>query len=577
MSADSFRLLDCHRPALEDGRYVLEVRQHLTRMNDAGHSETLAEYSARQGFLVQGPRYALAPDDVVGVYPPAGSRGHFGAVVPHVILGASTLPWERSPSSAAGGQQPPWLALVLVHEDDGVLTAAVPLSRLDKDLHADFPERVSKLSGPGQVLVEPGEAEAQMVAVVDLPAAIVDRLLPAPAHRALLVHVRVRGEADSRAVVVARQSPRLGVTTAHLVSLEGRYDGDGFKRCDAAKSHVRFVSLYSWRFRSEAATRPYFDTLVHGLDVGTLRLPAARDNADAEHFLAQGAVALPREGFDGGGGSALYHGPLVPWRGAGIAAGDPGPAPRAAPGGPIPELQVDDLSHAAAWELGRLMLLHDPGVARRLYAWKCHSFQGACCEALAASDARHRTDHLPCRRRDDDHPFPFDWFDRLMRLEGVPFGYLVATPQMLPPESLRRFEVERRWIESLVDGAFLVGSLGGAQCAHHEQAMRAELHARIPRFGGFLLRSAMVSGWPELRVAVSAKGRAVEPIVRRLSRDTLLCLFDGGADRVELAVPDDHRHFEPPAGNDEFPGRFRSAVDLARACLVHGHSLALAL
>ena len=120
-----------------------------------------------------------------------------------------------------------------------------------------------------------------------------------------------------------------------------------------------------------------------------------------------------------------------------------------------------------------------------------------------------------------------------MRLEGVPFGYLVATPQMLPPESLRRFEVERRWIESLVDGAFLVGSLGGAQCAHHEQAMRAELHARIPRFGGFLLRSAMVSGWPELRVAVSAKGRAVEPIVRRLSRDTLLCLFDGGADRVE--------------------------------------------
>jgi len=577
MSAEPFRLLDSHRPALKDGRYVLEVKQHLTRMSDAAHSETLAEYSARRCFFVQGPRYALAPEDVVGVYPPAGGRGQFGAVVPHVILSHSTLPWERSPARAGGDQDPPWLALVLVHEDDSVLTGAVPLSQLDKDAHADFPARVSKLTGHDQLLIEPGESEQQVVQVLDLLAGAVDRFLPASASRALLAHVRVRGAADSRAVVVAHQCPRPGVTTAHLVSLEGRYDGGSFARRDAAKSHVRFVSLHRWRFRSEVATLPYFDALARGLSVGTLRLPAANDNADAEHFLAQGAVVLPRERFDGGGGSALYHGPLVPWRGARLAGASTGPAPRAAPVEAIPDLQVDDLSGAAAWELGRLMLLHDPAAAQRLYAWKCHSFQGACREALAAGDARHETGHLPCRPREDAHPFPYDWFDRLMRLEGVPFGYLVPAPRMLPPESLKRFEVERRWLEALVDGAFLVGSLGRAQCAHHEQTMRADLHARIPRFGGFLLRSALVSGWPELRITVSAKGLALEPIVRRLSADTLLCLFDGEADLLELAVPEDHLHFELPAGSAALPASYSSAVDLALACLVHGHSLSLAL
>src|SRR3984885_3921005 len=50
-----------------------------------------------------------------------------------------------------------------------------------------------------------------------------------------------------------------------------------------------------------------------------------------------------------------------------------------------------------------------------------------------------------------------DWLTKLKLLYGIPFNYLVPDEQFLPMETLRFFQVDPDWINSLTDGALSVG------------------------------------------------------------------------------------------------------------------------
>lgn len=148
---------------------------------------------------------------------------------------------------------------------------------------------------------------------------------------------------------------------------------------------------------------------------------------------------------------------------------------------------------------------------------------------------------------------------KLHHLIGVPFRYLVPNNTMLPPESIRFFFVDQNWVDALIDGAMSLGRIGATDAAH-DQALspvvgqraegislstrrlqlgrpKAEEPLATPVYSGFLLRSAVVSGWPGLEVQAfkSAEGSGVQTkcsgegvdLVRmdRLSNDVLLCLF----------------------------------------------------
>jgi hypothetical protein len=181
---------------------------------------------------------------------------------------------------------------------------------------------------------------------------------------------------------------------------------------------------------------------------------------------------------------------------------------------------------------------------------------------------------------DDDGSIPAQlrqWLVRLRLLDGVPFAYLVADTDLLPPESIRWFYVDRRWTDALVQGALAVGTLNSddrTQLTATYPAVRDELDreernlrrrtdtARLSGPGGpisgFLLRSQAVSGWPALHVrAYSAEpgfpdtGPAPDNApaqmrllrLERLAPAVLLCLFDG----IPAVV-----HVEEPRGGVQF-------------------------
>ena len=64
------------------------------------------------------------------------------------------------------------------------------------------------------------------------------------------------------------------------------------------------------------------------------------------------------------------------------------------------------------------------------------------------------------------------WLGRLLTLSGVPFGYLVPDEAMLPPESIRFFRLDEKWVRALLDGAFSLGRNLTAEASGRERQPR---------------------------------------------------------------------------------------------------------
>jgi hypothetical protein len=154
------------------------------------------------------------------------------------------------------------------------------------------------------------------------------------------------------------------------------------------------------------------------------------------------------------------------------------------------------------------------------------------------------------------------WLAKLLLLYPVPFPCLVPDERMLPVESLRFFYLDNNWLGALLDGALSIGMESSKQthfarmtrglfqkaaleaAAVHRDSLRGVKADPAPTQGalmsGLLLRSALVSGWPNLAVRPRRKkDGSLLKILRldRLSPSVLLCIFDGIPDMVEFSEP----------------------------------------
>jgi hypothetical protein len=159
------------------------------------------------------------------------------------------------------------------------------------------------------------------------------------------------------------------------------------------------------------------------------------------------------------------------------------------------------------------------------------------------------------------------WLTDLTALGGVPLDYLVPDERMLPHESFRFFQVDPNWIYSLLEGAYSVGRVTSSDQAHDDVNARS-LYGRVApglyshihekasggaapfHYSGFLLRSALVSGWPGLRVKAYGKDGKELTLApgesesgRRLTPDILFYLVEGIIAKVTLQEPNEGLHF----------------------------------
>ncbi|MEM7010013.1 MAG: hypothetical protein AAF585_00895, partial [Verrucomicrobiota bacterium] len=220
-----------------------------------------------------------------------------------------------------------------------------------------------------------------------------------------------------------------------------------------------------------------------------------------------------------------------------------------------------DASYAAAWQLGRTLALEHRAVAVALFEWKRR-------HAASLHSARLFADHgyrfpiggaSTALSDSDTVPVINQWFEDLTLLRHVPFAYLAPNDLLLPPESMRFFSVDPLWLECLRDGAFSIGRVRPNDVDHDALVLKPKAPIVNAPISGMLIRSSVVSGWPQLRIEVSSdvpKGSARDDsalpesdspinILRQevVGPDTLLCLFDGEVRTADVFLPPELLHF----------------------------------
>ena len=387
------QLYDAVLPPLKNDTYKLSVSTSVT-----GGNFPLAPRDSY--FAIEGPRFALAASEVSSVHPPRNAVGFFEEVLPHVVLGRRTLPWERDldpaglipapppdpdePEPRPLQGRPPWLALLVFADDpeapEAKVLTQVPLSTVITD-------------GAVRARLNPGGDP--LVDAVEAPGPLLRRLLPTKDEATLLCHARrvnvddrelAAGDSDGWfAVVMANRLPAPGHRhRACLVSLEQRTDlvpsipwrtGDAVP---AAPATARLVLLHTWTFTA-APARPgggSFRELAVGLDSGLIGTgtPGVTDT---------GHVPVTLHDRTGSELDAWYRGPLCPRPVARDALGPYHSADQARR--VSPETGLEDISYSAAFELGRLLAAADPRLGQELMRWRREAYRQAARSSVATT------------------------------------------------------------------------------------------------------------------------------------------------------------------------------------------------
>ncbi|MEN8129265.1 MAG: hypothetical protein ABFS45_03530 [Pseudomonadota bacterium] len=562
----SFEFVDSHQPPLTAGDHKITARLTIKSKHEADDSRYKFDESfgeVTKNISISGPRFSLSPKEIYTLFPPPGSLGDHANVLPHIVLTRSTLPWERHPWRDAPEtlsdkdkwkRSVSWLALLAFHAEEEVKVSEPPLRELSEyskmeDSH--FPE----------IEIEMAQSLEDKLTVLDVKRGKVESILPSAEQLHLLSHVRHCKDAGQTvksdpAVIMANRLPKpKGATTVHLVSLEKRYNGDGtFDFLGAGDNDfIRFVSLKSWQF-SCLKPEHTFTELLKGLKSNTLQLPYPPRNSDeknpeAKNNLQMGRIPLKHQTRSGQETLSWYGGPLAPGPGSGLTL----PQPVRTADNLLrynPTLGMVDVSYAAAWELGRLLMLRNKNASVALFNWKRCCTQGR--KAQDKTGPHCCPDHLPFQGEQRRFDFPLDWFAGLACLGNVPFNYLVPDEKMLPRESIRFFQVDPIWIDCLIDGAFSIGSVTHEECMCDCDNRNAELGEVKKPQSGFLLRSEVVAGWPDLQIdgyeTVLEGGDPSPPSQdtfkpKTLSKNVLMCLFDKVVHTVDIHLPPEVLHF----------------------------------
>ncbi|UCD77212.1 MAG: hypothetical protein JSW26_17515 [Desulfobacterales bacterium] len=144
----------------------------------------------------------------------------------------------------------------------------------------------------------------------------------------------------------------------------------------------------------------------------------------------------------------------------------------------------------------------------------------------------------------------YQWMDNLS-LTDIPFNYLVAHPDLLPPESLRFFYVDEFWWYALFDGAASLGLHSSIDEALY-QVMRKRFLGRWIEKNfksrrhqwGLILRSSLVGMWSGIEFYVYEEKKLIRPLItRKLGEDLILFLFEHVPDSLELREPKEGLRF----------------------------------
>lgn len=353
-------------------------------------------------FDIVGPRFTLDPTIVTSVFPPRNGQGSFEDSLPQIVFSRRTLPWERRidsdsnplPKPRDNSNPPngdvPWVALLLFEEGEFTLLQ-------NQTLESVVPVPIfTALGSPANILCDAIEADS----------ALIQSILPSREELQLLCHVRQVNVEDRElsagssdgffSVVMSNRLPAPNtICRACLVSLEQRTDlvradpppfeyelgslgnvlsltnevGALSSGLPVLLAKTRLVLLHSWQFTVQGPGT--FRQLMEKVNIGMIG-----QTADNQPQLTDtGHLHLPILDRAGENEIAWYRGPLVPWQLTRDPLGPYHSADQCRRA--TPETGAEDVSYAAAFEVGRQLAAADARLAQELMRWRRESYKQA--------------------------------------------------------------------------------------------------------------------------------------------------------------------------------------------------------
>ena len=549
---DQLTFVDYKKPRLEAGDYTFEVKQHYGK---PGAADTTTIDVGNVKVRVAGERIGISPETVFAQYPPPGESGDFRDTLPHVSFKKGSLPWMRSAyKEDKDGKEryEPWLYLLLINEEDIALgdastMASGTLATLGKD--GFFPALVAKSLQKDTTF---SEQEKEIVTVEIKKSLFDDLILNDKSQIEYLAHVRRRFASDDNGdgdgVVIRELSVlianRFGQNDAALfpqgtrhyaivVSLEDYLDKDSGVWELKKQDKISLIVLHSWWFNCVQESIN-FEQRVQALDADSLRLPAQRiaaATADIAPRLDAGLTALAHEFRLGDRSVSWYRGPLIPC--------DPVSAETVALNEPSLGIDGDtftatdadklllysqqdgmfDISYAAAYELGRFLSVNHSEYYPALARYKRGRARYI---TLSKNDNdRKKTfnnkglgiKHLPYNRLNPELQASQltiikNWLLELASLTPLPSWYVIADSALVPRRSLRTFNIDPKWLQSLWLGALSLHARPKITIELFRE-LYEELKTQVS-WHGVLLRSDIVWAYPQLSTDIRYVGAAAQ-------------------------------------------------------------------
>ncbi|RPD42787.1 hypothetical protein [Chitinophaga barathri] len=609
-------------PPLQAGEYTITLKQKVNLQAEP--------YTVTRKFAVSGERFVLADEDINSVFPPNLANGEFSGAMAHVVFNRRTLPWERTAVAGQADTPWLAVLLLNKDTELPVqrktardlVPKGTAITVQGSTLTGTGEMPAGYISYPGFQTLEYGETPDTPCNVIDIPVALFNQIAPAKEDLPFLAHLRKTDtiakagvdaslEDSDYAVTLCNRIPLGGADSyAYLVSLEnfGAYlpGTDGTNNIPAGTQYVRLLCYRAWNFFLNNMDQNFRDLLENlnkdqnglttlqfpfpgltptveevqaalaGQAAGTLS--SAQADVLVKNAMMMGYIPADHHLRHGGHTVSFYRGPLAPF-----AVRETVKVPVSTPDALNrynPQTGMFDVSYSAAWQLGQLLALQNKNYATALYNWKR---QETAAEVVAEEEIILREKYknikafskifnarkaaLSTKAEDDELlKAVTEWLGKLSTLNGVPFNYLLPDTSMLPPESLRFFELNNSWIDAMMDGAFSVGrsterermrdqkhitsifpKARAASCrqrARRPHLLNAGSDAKVVT--GFLMRSMLVGGWPGLEINAYKDLDAKEeiPLIRmeRLSSEVMIALFDGRLKCLAVHEPPETLH-----------------------------------
>lgn len=361
-----FKLADYMAPAIEEGRYTITGRQTVTQPV----SDT---FQVQKEICIAANTRTLAGQDVFGVYPLPEQQGDFAGTLPFLVLNDQVYPWIRHWRDDIDGRPVPWLALIVVSEEEGAAETDVKNAELPglKEQGVFFPLKEGEVTSC---------RDDDNIHILTVPVQTYRSVMPEASDLPWLTHVKfvdLSATEDAIAeqdgwfatVIANRFVPsyegRCVKSTVHLISVDGYLNGDIPAGCD----RVRFISIYHWSVYSEKAQDESFAALMDGIGKNSR---AVTEQALKPHYLRTGEKTYAR-----------YHSPLLPYH-AERYDNLGGEGRYTADGRLIYDAQngILDISYSAAFNLGRMISLSRRTEAEKIVAWRREQAMGEHLRAL---------------------------------------------------------------------------------------------------------------------------------------------------------------------------------------------------